>query len=173
MNFKLVLTVIPNQLYVYTVTVVTEHVVILVASSGNDDGNGDMMVELVWWQYSNDPIRAHPDYMVRKGFRIIEALENARNKSSGVVPSLTTMTLCFIYCLHYDSTTQLQHVDYSTQSGLLAVLEICPSADPATARTPIQRSWDLWPFTEGWEAARLFFPFSSLEAKEKWKVKQK
>jgi len=35
------LTVIPNQLYVYTVTVVTEHVVILVASSGNDDGNGD------------------------------------------------------------------------------------------------------------------------------------
>ena len=47
MNFKLVLTVIPNQLYVYTVTVVTEHVVILVASSGNDDGNGDMMAELV------------------------------------------------------------------------------------------------------------------------------
>ena len=27
--------------------------------------------------------------------------------------------------------------------------------------TPIQRSWGLWPFTEGWEAARLFLLFFS------------
>jgi len=73
------------------VTVVTEHVFILVTGSGNDDSNSDNVVVVV---SNNDHIWAYPDF-VRKGFCIIETLENTRNKPLGVVSSLTVVTLCF------------------------------------------------------------------------------